>query len=254
SLQPKEEYGLSLAHLLEQKAIDSSISFLKRATGDHPEAVSLQVALVRSYLKNGDDAKALALCDAIVAKFPGQLDALLLKAEILAKKGKEAEATAVLEMAYLLAPGDADLAHHLGFRYAEDGNPKVLLLADSLQRADLNATHAEPFLLRGIYYYNLKKFDDAIRAFDAAIVRDYNFMDAHMYKGQVFYDMKKYTEAAKTFALVTSISPTYADGYYWLGRTQEALQDKPNAKLNYERAFALDKDLLEARTAAERLN
>ena len=252
-LQPKEEYGLSLARLLEKKAIDSSILFLQVAARNHPQAVSLQVALARSYVKNGEDAKAIALCDTIVAKFPGQLDALLLKAEILSKNGEQAEATAVLERAYLLAPGDADLAHTLGFHYAENGNPKVLLLADSLQKADLNGTHAEPLLLKGIYYYNQRKFDDAVKAFDAAIVIDYNFMDAHMYKGQVFYDLKKYTEAAKTFALVTSISPTYADGYFWLGKTQEALQDKPGAKLNYERAFGLDKELLEARAAAERL-
>jgi tetratricopeptide (TPR) repeat protein len=74
-----------------------------------------------------------------------------------------------------------------------------------------------------------------------------------MYKGEVLYDQKKYADALKAFSLVITITPTYADAYYWIAKTWEAQGNKAEAKLNYERAYQLDKKFLEAREAAQRL-
>ena len=68
-----------------------------------------------------------------------------------------------------------------------------------------------------------------------------------------FTNQKKYAEALKTFSLPATITPTYADAYYWMGRTQEALAQKEEAKQNYQRAYSLDKSLTEAKAAAEKL-
>jgi tetratricopeptide (TPR) repeat protein len=62
-----------------------------------------------------------------------------------------------------------------------------------------------------------------------------------MFKGQLLYNEKRYIEALQAFRLVTSISPTYPDAYHWLGKTGEAMNDPKEAKLNYERAAALEK-------------
>lgn len=253
NISPNENYALSLARLIKQKSADSAVLFLLKALRKIPQSIALQVSLARIYSDENNLAKALSICNAIIEKYPAQLDALLLKADILSKQNKETEATAVLEQAYSFAPFDAELAHNLAFRYAEAKNSKVLLLSDSLIKADVQGTHAEPYLFKGIYYYNLKNYSAALKAFNNAIVKDYNFLDAHMYKGQLFYDQKAYTEAFKTFSLVTSISPTYAEGYYWLGKTGEAQGSNAEAELNYQRAYELDKTLVEAKEAAERL-
>ncbi|MDP9230026.1 MAG: tetratricopeptide repeat protein, partial [Bacteroidota bacterium] len=86
-----------------------------------------------------------------------------------------------------------------------------------------------------------------------AIQHDYNFLDAHLDKGTIFYDEKKYNEALKTFQLVATISPTNADAYFWMAKCQEALNQKEEAKLNYQRAYGLDKSLTEAKEAADKL-
>jgi hypothetical protein len=52
---------------------------------------------------------------------------------------------------------------------------------------------------------------------------------------------------------VNRISPTYAESYYWSGKCQEALDKKADAKLNYQRAYGLDKELQDAKAAADRL-
>jgi TolA-binding protein len=74
-----------------------------------------------------------------------------------------------------------------------------------------------------------------------------------MDKGRTLFDLKKYPDAEKVFQLVLKISSTYADAYYWLGKCQESLGQKEDAKLNYERAYGLDKSLTEAKEAADRL-
>jgi TolA-binding protein len=67
------------------------------------------------------------------------------------------------------------------------------------------------------------------------------------------FENQKYSDAARTFQLALKVSAAYADAYYWLGKCQEALGEKDEAKLNYQRAYGLDKSLTEAKEAADRL-
>ena len=245
SLSPREEYALSLASLLKEKNKDTAIAFLQSAVKSRPESIGLKVTLASAYFESGQPAEALAILDTLIAAYPGQLDALILKAEILAETGKGAEATAVLEAAYALAPSDAELAHNLGFRWAEEKNPKALKLADSLIRADVRGSHPEPYLLRGIYYGSVDEPALALKAFDEAIVKDYNFLDAHMYKGELLYNLKRYSEGAKAFKLATTISPTFAEGYYWLAKCERAMGLTKEAKENFARAYQFDTSLVD---------
>ena len=252
-LSPKEEYALSLANLKGQKNRDSAIVFLESALQKLPQSIALKIDLAKAYQTKNEAQKALTICDSIIAKYPGQLDALLLKAEILEAQNKPAEALVVLEQAYNYAPSDVELVHKLAFNYAETKNKKALALSDSLIKADMRGTHAEPYLFKGIYYQNIKAYPAALNQFDQAIVKDYNNLDVHMYKGQTLFEQKKYNEAIAALKLATTITPTYADAYYWIGKAQEALNNKEEAKLNYERAYQLDKELVEAKEAAERI-
>jgi tetratricopeptide (TPR) repeat protein len=245
SLSPREEYALSLANLLKEKNKDTAIAFLHSAIKVRPESIGLKVTLAAIFFETGAHSKALSILEPIIAAYPGQLDALILKADILADTGKGAEATEVLEAAYALAPSDADLAHSLGFRWAEAKNPKALKLADSLIRADVRGTHPEPYLLRGIYYTATNEPTLALKAFDEAIVKDYNFLDAHMYKGELLFNLKRYAEGAKTFKLATTISPTFAEGYYWLAKCEQAMGLTKEAKENFARAYHFDTSLVD---------
>lgn len=246
-LAPKEEYALSLTRLIKQTNNDSAIAFLLSALQKFPNSIALQVSLARGYQLKNNLQKAINMCNKIIAQYPGQSDALLLKAEILETENKEADALKTLEQAYYYAPFDVELVHRLAFKYAEAGNKNALVISDSLIRADAGGRHAEPYLFKGVYYYYIKNYTTALKEFDKAIIKDYNYLDAYMYKGQLFYEQKKYGDALKTFSLVTTITPTYADAYYWIAQTQKAIGAKEDAKLNYQRAYQLDKTLEEAK-------
>ena len=213
-LQPTEEHALRFTTILRERSTDTAIAFLQDAVKRLPESISLKILLAKGYESKKEIGKALAVCEDIISNYPSQLDALILKSELLKKQNKNGEALTVLETAYSFAPGDVDLVHSLAFEYAEAKNPKALRLSDSLIKADVEQKHAEPYYFKGLYYENTGKYSDAIKFFDDAIRHNYNFMDAHMDKGQTYFLQKKYEDALKTFQLATTVFRTEALPYY----------------------------------------
>ncbi|MDB5196605.1 MAG: hypothetical protein JWP88_976 [Flaviaesturariibacter sp.] len=252
-LAPKETFALSLATLLKEKSADSAIVFLQAAQKTLPESVGISIALARGYQQKGEPEKALTLCQQILARYPNSLDALTLQSELLAIQKKDTESLTALEKAYSLAPNDIELVNNLAFAYAENGNPNAIKLSDSLLKKDTEGRHAEPYYFKALYFENTGNATEALRLLEEAVHHDYMFLDAHMEKGQILYNQKKYAASLKTFQLAVTITPTFADAYYWVGKSLEALGNKADAKTNYERAFALDKSNAEAKAAAARL-
>lgn len=253
SLRKEEKYALGVSRLLLERNADSAILFLNSALEDVPNSLLLRLSLARAYDAQNKPDEALKVCDDILAHNPQQVDVLKFKADLLARKGMTADAITVLEKAYVLTPFDVELNYILALKYAENKNPKIIALCDSLIRADSLDAHAEPYYYKGIYYSNINDKQTALANFDEAIQHDYYFLDGYIEKASVFYDLKKYPEAIKTLNLALTISPKFADAYYWLGKCQEATGLKGEAKLNYQRAFSLDKNLTEAKVAADRL-
>ncbi len=252
-LQPSEQHALGVSRLLRQVKPDEAIGFLEEALKKLPGSLFIQVQLAQGYKSKGKLDQSLALSNEVTTKYPNNIDALLLKAEILKMKEQYAEAISTLEKAYQMAPGDVELVHTLAFDYAENKDSKAISLSDSLIRADTEKKHPEPHYFKGLYYENTGNTKEALKHFDEAIRINYNFLDAHMDKGQTLYMAKRYEEAAATFNKAITITPTFPDAFYWLAKTEEAMGKKQEAKLNYQRAYGLDKTMTEAKEAADAL-
>jgi tetratricopeptide (TPR) repeat protein len=253
SIKKDERYALGIGNILLDKKPDSAVLFLKEAINTLPESILLPLTLARSYEVQNKTDEALNLCNSILEKNPLQVDVLKLKASLLDKKDKISEAIILLEKAYNITPWDAELNYELAYKYAETKNAKVLRLCDSLIQKDSLKTHAEPYYYKGIYYSNTGNKTAAFNQFNEAILHDYYYLNAYIEKGRLFFDQKKYEEALKVFQLANTISATFPDAYFWMGRCQEAMGQKEEAKLNYQRAFGLDDSFIEAKEAANRL-
>lgn len=253
SLEPTEQNALGVITVLRRKNTDSAIAFIQQALNKIPESIPLKISLARGYQQKENFEKTITICNELIAQYPGQLDALQLKAEVLQAQNKNGEALTTLEKAYSYAPDDAELAHSLAFAYAEAKNAKAIALSDSLIAADTEGKHAEPYYFKGVYYANVGNKTGALVFFNQAIQHDYYFLDAYMEKGNLFYNAKNYPEALETFELAAKVSPTFAEAYFWSGKTKEALGNKEEAKLDYQRAYGLDKNLKEAKEAADKL-
>ncbi len=253
TLSGKEEHAFELSGLLLNKNPADSEMFCREALKKFPQSIFLKMNLARSQSAQNKIDEALETCTSLLNKEPALIDAWMLKADLQEKKGDTKESLVSLENAYTLAPFDVELSYNLAFKYAENKNPKAILLADSLIKMDASASHAEPYYFKGVYYYNTNEKNKALQFFNDAILHDHNFLDAYLEKGRILFEQKKYAEALKVFQLATTVSISFADGYFWLAKCQEALNQKAEAKLNYNRAFGLDKTLKEAKEASERI-
>ena len=158
----------------------------------------------------------------------------------------------VLEKRYALVPSDPAMAYDLAYAYAEAGNAKVLRLADSLIKARTPETE-KAYYSKADYYSRVNNVKEALRNYDNALAANLHFLDAQIDKGRLLFHQKQYNEALKAFAIGQKISPSEPLFYFWIAKTQEAMGNKADAKTNYERAYALDKSLTEAKQAADKL-
>ena len=253
SLKNNEEYAANISALLVDNKPDSAIAFITGALKKIPASIFLKLDLARSYIALDKKDEALTICNEIIKQAPGQIDALMMKSDLLEEKKDTTGSIAALETAYSLAPFDQELNYSLAYKYAESKNPKVLGLCDSLLKKDSLKPRAEPYYFKGIYYSNIDQHEKAIDCFNLAIQHDFNFHNAYIEKGKIFYDQKKIKEAQKIFTLVSTISPSFADAYYWIAKCQQATGQTTEAKENYQRAYGLDKSLTEAKDSADKI-
>ena len=251
SIVPAETYAVGVSNILLEKNPDSAILFLKKAIEEIPNSIFLQLSLARAYDTQGKTDEALAACNNLLAHEPDQVNVLMLKADLLLKKEDTTSAIAAMEKAYSAVPSNREVSNRLAYQYAESKNSKAVAIADSLIGRDSLKFFAEPYYVKGMYYSNINNREKAIEQFDATIKQDHRFLNAYIEKGKILLDQKKTTAALKTFELANTITPSFPDAWYWMGRCLEILGQKEEAKLNYEKAFSLDKTFTEAKEAIE---
>ncbi len=253
SLQSRENYAMGIANILVEKKPDSAVIFLKDAIKEIPKSLFLKLSLVRAYDTTGKIDDALVTCNTILQQDPGQINALVLKSDLLLKKSDSAGAINALEKAYASMPSNSGIVNKLAYQYAESKNSKAIQLADSLIKKDSLGLFAGPHYIKGLYYSNNNDSAKAIESFDNAIKLDHRYLNAYIEKGKILLDQKKTNEALKTFELANTITPSFADAWYWMGRCLEVIGDKSEAKQNYEKAYELDNTFTEAKDAAEKI-
>jgi tetratricopeptide (TPR) repeat protein len=253
ALNKKEKYAMGISNILLENKPDAAIAFLNEALQSLPESIPIQLNLAFAYSGQQRTDEALAICNKIIQRKPSEVNALVLKSDLLEAKLDTVRSIQTLEEAYRFAPFSEDLCYNLAFKYAETKNPRVLLLCDSLQHADSLDEKGEPYYFKGLYFSNINERTKALTLFDQTIQHDYYYRNAYIEKGKILFDQKKINAAFNIFNLAAKVSPTFPDTYYWMGRCQEALGQKAEAKLNYQRAYGLDKTFTEAKEAADRL-
>jgi tetratricopeptide (TPR) repeat protein len=251
SLDQQERYAVGVSTILLTKNTNEAINFLKEATAALPKSLLLQFSLVRAYDAQNRTDDALAVCNTILTEQPDQVNILSMQADLLQKKGDSAGSLKALEKAYSLSPTTLEIGYKLMYQYAENKDPKVIGLTDSLIKKDSLKLHADPYYVRGVYYSNINDKPKAIQWFNETIKLDYNYLNAYIEKGKVLLDQKKITDAFKAFQLANKIDPAFADAWYWMAKCQELMGQKEDAKSNYEKAYSLDKTFTEAKEAAE---
>jgi tetratricopeptide (TPR) repeat protein len=224
----------------------------------YPNDTLLKYELVATLQEAGRYKEAVGFLDSMnftkgdPANMKAYYSYLYKRSELLSQAGDTSGAIKTLEL--FVIPGElTEAGKQLADLYAETKNPKTISICDSMNKNDASKRDPEPDYLKGVYYYNIEDYENALKQFNSCIRKDYTFLDAYMEKGRILHKQNKCDEAIKVYDLAITVSNSFADAHLWKGKCQEALGKKEEAKLSYQRAYAFDKTLTEAKEAADRI-
>ncbi len=102
--------------------LDNSVSFLKKAIDKDPDSFFLRKELAAIYLRQQMPEKALGLMEAMLARNPDNIEALILYGKLKQSLKKNEEASEIYEKALKLDPKRKNIYLRLGPIYMEKGD------------------------------------------------------------------------------------------------------------------------------------
>ena len=188
--------------------------------------------LVRQYQKGIDYVNKALKVDEHLAK------AYYLKGSIYKESGDTARAISSLETAVDQDNSFEDAFFDLGVIYAARKNPLALEYYNSALRINpsgLNVLYARAKLLQ-----DLGKVDEAIKEYEDMIKKN-KTCDQCLYNlGAIYLELKNEPgKAIDYFSRAIEINANYADAYFARGYAYARLNNKKNAKADYETCLGL---------------
>ena len=229
---------------------------MKQAIAQFPDSLLLRENLIQYYRENNDYSMAIATTDEALKRDSNNTRLWDIKATLHFENEDTATAIKAFEKAIGIFP-DPQYLMSLGVLYAETKNNKALDIADALLTDKKTGTQKEGLFIKGLYFNYTGQPQKAIGFFDKCLELNYSFMDAYREKAVALYDLAKYEEALKVLEKATTLQNAFDEGYYWMGRCYEKLQQKDNAVESYKMAVQAaqknNDDNIDARQALERL-
>ena len=104
----------------------------------------------------------------------------------------------------------------------------------------LNPNYADAYINKGAALNDLKRNEEAIAAYERAIRLDPNDADAYINKGNALRDLKRYEEALAAYEQAIHFDPNSALAYNGKGNAHYGLKRYKEALAAYEQAIRLD--------------
>ena len=228
------------------------LAALKKAVDKYPDSLILVHDLIEQYRNEGRYDSALALTDKQILRDSGNAFLWNIKATLYFENDDTLKAIDALEHAIAIYPLPDYLAA-LGTIYAEIRSRNALHIADELLYLNKDKSTKNAYFIKGLYYNFVNKSDSAILFIDRSLQLDYTYMYAYREKAIALYQLKKYEEAINVLRRAVTIQNNFDEGYYWMGKAYERLDQKEDAILCYQNALLYDKDYTEARDALDSL-
>jgi tetratricopeptide (TPR) repeat protein len=250
---PSEQLAMAyVSNLFLVSKPGEAVAILEQSVREHPDNPDFRRRLSEAYLQTGRSQEALAQYDNMIRADSSNFEAWFEKAMLLVEMKDTAAAVEALARSYQLQPLTMNgLA--LANLYAETKNPLAVTIADELLMKDTTAANLDPVFIKGVYYSNTRQYPQALEEFEKCIRTNWKFTDAYIEKGIILYEQKNIDEALQTFKFASTVSATNPDAYYWQGRCYELAGKNEDAMDNYLRAYALDKQFVQARDGIERM-
>lgn len=162
----------------------------------------------------------------------------LAKGLPLLQAGEREKARACFEEVLAVEPDNARALHFLGVLAAQDGN--FSHATDLISRAvEIGSPDAEMCSNLGNALSELGRIDDAMAAYDRAILIDPNYAYAYLNRAHRFLGLKKLPAALADFEAFLERIPQHAEAWQLRGDTQVALRRYEEGLNSYSTALKL---------------
>jgi tetratricopeptide (TPR) repeat protein len=247
------ESGKKSTSAINKPEIPEALQKLIKKQNLYPDSIGLRLQLIDAYDSIGNYTLALGHMDSLLLK--DSLNYGLWYRKALLQENAKDTAGALKSYKYAIrvypAPDALLAAANL---LAEQKNPAALELCKQVSKLRMGREYtAHCFFISGVYYARIGDSKKALLAFNQCIYNDLYYMEAYMEKGFIYFDSKKTADAAQVFQTVITLKNTYADGYYWLAKCEEVMNNQADAINNYQKAFTLNPKLIEAQEALKKL-
>lgn len=226
---------------------------LQSQLNKNPDSLALWMQLVDAADSVQLYGLAVSYLDSMIIKDPQNQSLWMRKGRILKNKGDTMNALFSFDKAAQIYPS-VEVQMEMSNLFAEIKDKRALKINELIRLRKLgNQYDAYAYFLDGVYYARTNNFSLAIKYLDSAIYLHYSFPDSYIEKGYVYFQQKDFKKALDVFQQLATINITYAMAYYWQAKCYEQMKLFADAITNYQKAYGLDKSLIEAKEAFERL-
>jgi tetratricopeptide (TPR) repeat protein len=235
------------------KDLPAYVKSLQERVKQYPDSTGIRFQLIEAYDSLGMYTEGLAQTDSLI-KRDSTNNAVWMKKGMLQEKAKDTAGAIISYTRSINIYPAVDAQLYLANLFAERRNDTALLLVNSVSNMMFdNRTLAECDFIAGVYHARKGNAKMAEQLFTRCIAQDHKFMEAYMEKGLLYFDQKKYDEAIKIFQAASSVDPTYADAFYYQAKCLQA-QGKTQEAINmYQQSLRIDPNLKEASEALTKL-
>lgn len=225
---------------------------IKEEVKKYPDSLQLAHDLIEAYRNEGAYESALSETDRQIVKDSGNAYLWNIKATLYFEIKDTAQAIKSLMKAIDIYPLPEYLVA-LGTIFSTMKNPNALLISNELLAFNRSKSADDAYFIKGLYYNFTNAPKKAILFLDSCLNVNYTYMYAYREKGIALYNLGKYDDAVLVLQRAVTLQNNYDEGYFWLGKCYEKLNQKENAIQSYQNALLYDKDFTEATQALERL-
>lgn len=237
---------------IKPKPAASKIESLKYEVNKHPDSLMLIEDLIEAYRNENYYDSAIALTDEQIRKDSGNAYLWNIKATLFFENGDTTNAIKSLQHAVEIYPLP-DYLIALGTIYAETKNENAITIADELLQSNRTKTGKDAWFIKGLYYNYTSQPQKAISYLDSCLHEDYTYMYAYREKAIALYSLEKYNKAVAVLKRAITLQNNFDEGYFWMGKCYEKLNQKEKAMESYQAALLYDKDFVEAREALKKI-
>ena len=232
--------------------VTNSVESLKNAIKLYPDSLMLIQDLIEAYRNNGNYDSAIAITDEQIKKDSGNAYLWNIKATLFFENEDTLQAIRSMEQAIEIYPLPEYLVA-LGTIYAETKSRNALLIADELLETNKTKSGKDAWFIKGLYYNYTGNYKRAVVFLDSCLSVDFTYMYAYREKAIALYSEAKYDGALMVLKKAVTIQNNYDEGYFWMGKCYEKLNQVDDAMQSYQTALLYDKNFSEARNAMEKL-